>query len=109
MLASLDRLAALPAATRVCCTHEYTLSNLKFALEIEPDNAALRQYHARCLELRARGLPTLPAALGLELQINPFLRSRVPAVIAAAQRHDATLTNQSGAFACLRQWKNGYQ
>jgi hydroxyacylglutathione hydrolase len=109
MLASLDRLAALPAATRVCCTHEYTLSNLKFALEIEPHNTELQRYQAHCLDLRARGLPTLPTQIGLELQINPFLRSRVPDVIAAARRHDATLTEQSGAFACLRQWKNGYQ
>ena len=109
MLTSLDRLAALPAMTRVCCTHEYTLSNLKFALEIEPHNPELQRYHAHCLDLRTRGLPTLPTQIGLELKINPFLRSRVPEVIAAARRHDATVTEQSGAFACLRQWKNGYQ
>ena len=55
MLASLDQLAALPGDTRVCCTHEYTLSNLKFALEIEPDNADLAAYNALCESLRAQG------------------------------------------------------
>lgn len=109
MLASLDRLAALPATCRVCCTHEYTLSNLKFALEIEPENQALREYQAQCASLRAQGLPTLPSNIGRELQINPFLRSRVPAVIDAARRHDPELTDSAGVFACLRQWKNVYQ
>jgi hydroxyacylglutathione hydrolase len=109
MLASLDSLAALPDNTRVCCTHEYTLSNLKFALEVDPSNAALVQYNALCLALRAEGLPTLPSNIALERAINPFLRSRNAAVIASANRHDATMTQHSGAFATLRQWKNVYR
>jgi hydroxyacylglutathione hydrolase len=109
MLASLDSLAALPDNTRVCCTHEYTLSNLKFALEVEPSNAALVQYNAQCLALRAEGLPTLPSNIALERAINPFLRSRNADVIASANRHDAAMTRQSGAFATLRQWKNVYR
>src|SRR6476661_10063772 len=67
MLASLDALAALPGDTRVCCAHEYTLSNLRFARAVEPANEALRDYQARCEQLRARGEPTLPASLGDEL------------------------------------------
>jgi hydroxyacylglutathione hydrolase len=109
MLASLDSLAQLPDNTRVCCTHEYTLSNLKFALAVEPDNAALQQYHSECQRLRAQGLPTLPSSVGLERQINPFLRSHVPAVMAAAVAHDAALCHSQGAFATLRQWKNDYR
>lgn len=109
MLHSLERLAALPVTTRICCTHEYTLGNLKFALEVEPHNSALQQHQRHCLKLRAQGLPTLPTQLGLELQINPFLRSGIPDVVEAARRHDATLTEKSGVFACLRQWKNVYQ
>lgn len=109
MLASLDELAALPGDTRVCCTHEYTLSNLKFALEIEPGNADLIAYTAQCQALRAQGQPTLPSSILQELKINPFLRSRHSAVIASARRFDATSVEQSGAFATLRQWKNQYR
>jgi hydroxyacylglutathione hydrolase len=109
MLASLDSLTALPDTTRVCCTHEYTLSNLKFACTVEPDNPALQQYLASCQQLRAEGLPTLPSTIARERQINPFLRSRLPAVIAAAAAHDAAMTRNAGAFATLRQWKNDYR
>lgn len=108
MLASLESLAALPGNTRLCCTHEYTLSNLKFALEVEPGNAALVAYNVRCQELRARGLPTLPSSIALERDINPFLRSRQPEVLASANRFDAAMTAQAGAFATLRHWKNSY-
>ena len=109
MLASLDSLAALPDNTRVCCTHEYTLSNLKFACAVEPDNADLQQYLAQCQALRARNLPTLPSNMALERQINPFLRSRLPKVMAAAAAHDASMAMRDGAFATLRQWKNDYR
>ena len=108
MLASLESLAALPGNTRVCCTHEYTLSNLKFALAVEPGNAALVAYHGRCQELRAKGQPTLPSSIALERDINPFLRSQQPEVLASANRFDAGMTAQSGAFATLRHWKNSF-
>jgi hydroxyacylglutathione hydrolase len=109
MLDSLDRLAALPPDTVVCCTHEYTLSNLKFALEVDAGNADLQAYNLQCQTLRAQGLPTLPSSIGLERKINPFLRSREAALIASARRFDATAVEQSGAFATLRQWKNQYR
>ncbi len=109
MLASLDSLAVLPDATRVCCTHEYTLSNLAFACAVEPDNTDLQAYRLRCEQLRAQGLPTLPSHMALERQINPFLRSRLPALVAAATAHDAVMTHNTGAFATLRQWKNNYR
>jgi hydroxyacylglutathione hydrolase len=109
MLASLDSLAALPDNTRVCCTHEYTLGNLKFALAVEPGNTDLQQYEVHCQALRAQGMPTLPSRMVLERQINPFLRSRQPTVMAAAQAHDAAQTHSMGAFATLRQWKNDYR
>ena len=109
MLASLESLAALPDDTRVCCTHEYTLSNLLFALAVEPGNTNLQQYLAHCQALRAQGLPTLPSHIALERKINPFLRSRLPAVMAAANAHDPDMTDSAGAFATLRQWKNDYR
>ena len=110
MLASLDKLAALPADTRVCCTHEYTLSNLKFARAVEPDNAELIDYAARCESLRAQGLPTLPSSIGQERRINPFLRSREQSVARAARKHAAaSATDAVAVFATLRQWKNEFK
>jgi hydroxyacylglutathione hydrolase len=109
MLHSLEQLAALPGNTRVCCTHEYTLSNLKFALEVEPGNTDLQAYATHCKTLRSQGLPTLPSTVTMERKINPFLRSSEPSVIAAARAHDAASVEQFGAFATLRQWKNNYR
>jgi hydroxyacylglutathione hydrolase len=111
MLASLDALAALPGETRVCCAHEYTLANLRFAHAVEPGNAALARYTAQCEALRERGEPTLPSQLATERQINPFLRSREAAVLQAVRAH-AGLSPHSGeaeVFAALRQWKNDFR
>ncbi|MDM1770283.1 MULTISPECIES: hydroxyacylglutathione hydrolase [Acinetobacter] len=74
MYHSLNRLAALPARTKVYCTHEYTLSNAKFALHVEPDNLALQQRYQQVEDLRLLNQPTLPSTIELELQTNPFLR-----------------------------------
>ncbi|PUE06958.1 hydroxyacylglutathione hydrolase [Limnohabitans sp. T6-5] len=109
MLDSLDRLATLPGDTRVCCAHEYTLSNLKFALAVDPDNTALQTYTRVCQALREQGLPTLPVALSTELAINPFLRSRSPSVVAALKDHDAQAVDDISTFAALRAWKNDFR
>ena len=110
MLASLDKLAALPGNTRVCCTHEYTLSNLKFARAVEPGNADLLHYTRHCEELRARQAPTLPSSMAQELAINPFLRTRVPAVKQAAGAFNgASPDDEVAVFAAIRQWKNEYK
>lgn len=109
MLASLDKLAALPGNTRVCCTHEYTLANLRFAVAVEPDNAALTAYQAHCQQLRAQGQPTLPSSIRQEIQINPFLRTRQASVLAAVHRFDASAHDETTVFAALRQWKNQFK
>ncbi len=110
MLDSLTRLAALPAATRVCCTHEYTLSNLKFAQAIEPDNSDLAAYTQRCQEQRALNFPTLPSSIGLEQRINPFLRTAEAAVVRSARAHEpATNADPVSVFATLRTWKNNFK
>ncbi len=110
MLNSLDSLAALPGNTRVCCTHEYTLSNLRFARAVEPDNRALAQYEQHCIALRANGQFTLPSSIALELQINPFLRSRLNSIKQAVSEfnpHISTaLADEVTCFAALREWKN---
>jgi hydroxyacylglutathione hydrolase len=110
MLHSLDKLAALPGETRVCCTHEYTLSNLKFARAVEPGNAELIHYTGRCEALRRQDLPTLPSTVALEKQVNPFLRTRLPGVVQAARAHDAaTPEDEAAIFAAIRQWKNEFR
>lgn len=108
MLDSLDRLAALPGETRVCCAHEYTLSNLKFALAVEPENRDLQSYAKTCARLREHNLATLPALLSTERAINPFLRSRSPAVSLAVQQRDARALDDVSRFAALRTWKNEF-
>ncbi|MEY4564154.1 MAG: hypothetical protein RLZZ618_3431 [Pseudomonadota bacterium] len=109
MFHSLQRLAALPGNTRVCCAHEYTLSNLKFARAVEPHNTDLQDYTAHCESLRARHQPTLPSHIGQELRINPFLRCGEPAVVQAALSQGAASDNAADVLAALRQWKNNFQ
>lgn len=110
MLASLDALAALPGATRVCCAHEYTLSNLRFARAVEPGNAALAAYQQQCEALRASGQPTLPSTIAQERQVNPFLRTRELAVRQAARAHSgADIGDEVAVFAAVRQWKNEFR
>ena len=113
MHASLQSLAALPPETRVCCAHEYTLSNLRFAREVDPANTTLADYAAWCEVERAAGRPTLPARMGTEVRINPFLRCTEPALRDAARRHAPTqLPTAPGpvdVFATLREWKNGFR
>jgi len=107
MLNSLNKLKALPLETLVCCAHEYTLSNLRWAVQVEPDNIALRTRLQDVQALRAQNLPTLPSTMGLELETNPFLRTLQEPVVQAAARHAGRELDSSVAvFAALREWKN---
>ena len=106
---SLQALADLPDDTRVCCAHEYTLSNLKFAHAVEPDSAELKAYTRWCEQQRAAGLSTLPSRIATERAVNPFLRCGVATVIDAARRHGATSHDPVEVFTTLRQWKNEFQ
>jgi len=109
MVTSLSKLARLPDATRVYCGHEYTLSNLRFARAVEPDNAPLAQRQRECEQLRARGEPTVPSTLALEKATNPFLRCEQASVRAAAERHSRGAGSDPVAtFAALRAWKNAF-
>lgn len=74
MWSSLSKLAALPPDTRVYCGHEYTLSNGKFAVTLEPNNQALKKRMTEVERLRAEGKATIPSTIGLERETNPFLR-----------------------------------
>ena len=105
---SLSKLAALPGETRVCCAHEYTLSNLRFARTVEPHNEALAEYEVRCKARRAEGAWTLPSTIATERAVNPFLRAREPEVVASALAHGAASAAATEVFAALREWKNTF-
>ncbi|MBT0568762.1 hydroxyacylglutathione hydrolase [Curvibacter sp. CHRR-16] len=106
---SLERLAALPAATRVYPAHEYTLSNLRFAQAVEPGNPDIMAHQQDCQTLRALEKPTLPTSIAQEKRINPFLRWQQPHIVQALRQYDADYVTQHGAFATLRHWKNQFQ
>lgn len=103
MHASLRKLAALPGETRIYCGHEYTLSNGRFALTIEPDNPALQKRMAEVEALRKAGKPTLPTTIARELETNPFLRSHVAAI---QQRLGMSGAPDWQVFAEMRERKN---
>ncbi len=96
---------ALPDATRVYCGHEYTLSNGRFALSLEPNNATLAQRVRDVEALRAKGAPTIPSTIGLEKQTNPFLRPD-----SAEIRHSLGLIHASDVdvFAETRKRKDNF-
>lgn len=105
--ASLQALAALPDATQVCCAHEYTQSNLRFAAAVEPGNPAVAQRVQEVSRLRLEGLPTLPVQLGEERHYNPFLRCTAPEVVAAVSAHlGGALAPGEATLAALRAWKD---
>jgi hydroxyacylglutathione hydrolase len=110
MLASLDRLAALPGETRVCCGHEYTLSNAAFARVVEPDNPALLRRIEEAQAMRNAGQPSLPSTIAVERETNPFLRVDAPGVRAAVESQAGQAGNDRVAtFAALRRWKDGFR
>lgn len=108
MQASLDRIAELPPETRVFCAHEYTLSNCDFARAVEPANAELARRASEVEACRAAGRITIPSTLGEELAVNPFLRTRVPSVVTAAQKRDPGAAPGASTFAIIRAWKDGF-
>jgi hydroxyacylglutathione hydrolase len=107
MLASLDRLSALPEDILVCCGHEYTLANGRFARTVEPTNAALAARLHEAEQLRAQGLATVPVSLASELATNPFLRVDSATVSSWCERHDGG-GDRVARFASLRHAKNTF-
>ncbi len=110
LFTSLNRLRALPEETAIYCAHEYTAANLRFAAVIEPDNADIRHHQDVVRELRVRHLPTLPSTLGLELRINPFLRTHLPSVRLVAEQHAGRkLETALEVFTVIRRWKDDFR
>lgn len=110
MVASLTKLQTLPDATQIFCAHEYTIANLRFAIEVEPNNSELTTRLQHEQAKRAQGRPTVPSTIGLEKATNPFLRFCEPGI---ADRLVATghISDREpiAVFAALRQWKNSYR
>lgn len=107
LAASLKRIAGLPSETMIYCAHEYTLANLGFAAWVEPESQAIKQRLLMEAAKREAGEPTVPSLLSVELATNPFLRTEVPAVIAAAERYAGhALNDHTAVFTALRRWKD---
>jgi hydroxyacylglutathione hydrolase len=110
MLASLDRLAALPDATRVCCTHEYTLANGAFASVVDGDNPALSERIAQARSLRASNHPTVPSTMAQERATNPFLRCDSSAIRASVASHlGQPPADRVETYTALRRWKDTFR
>lgn len=108
MLDSLDRLAALPGDTLVCCGHEYTLANGRFAIAVEPSNRARDERLDEASRQRALGQPSLPSTIASERECNPFLRVDTPAIRQSLAARGGYPASRTEAFAALRYWKDGF-
>ncbi|RPG51103.1 MAG: hydroxyacylglutathione hydrolase [Gammaproteobacteria bacterium TMED104] len=105
---SLEKLMSLPSKTEIYCAHEYTLSNLQFALMAEPDNIDLKEYELNSKNKREKNIPTIPTTLGQELQINPFLRVAETSLREAIsdKLDHSNMTSNAEVFGFLRSWKD---
>lgn len=108
MYHSIQTLAALPEDTRIYCGHEYTASNVRFALTVEPNNPDLLRYQQEVQHIRELGLPTIPSTIGHEQKINPFVRINSPAVQQVAAGMGADLHNAVAVFEAIRKKKDQF-
>ena len=109
MFQSLAKLTALPCDTKVYCTHEYTLANIKFALAVEPMNSVLLEYEIWAKQQRQQQLSTLPSSIAKEIAINPFLRCDFPPVKSAVEAFwQKSFSSDESVFAGLRRWKDQF-
>ena len=110
LFTSLQRLSQLPGSTLVCCGHEYSQANARFATAVDSQNLALLQRCEQIHALRHCGKATVPVRLDEELATNPFLRCHTPAVQASVMRHfSQTEANERAIFTSLRRWKDQFR
>ena len=105
MWSSLLKLRALPPETRVFCAHEYTESNCRFAVTVDPDNADLARRAAEVKAARTAGRPTVPSTLGLERRCNPFLRADETSLM---QRFATAGNEPAAVFGAIRAAKDSF-
>lgn len=109
LLDSLDRLADLPDSTLVCCTHEYTLSNARFAEAVEPINPRRAKYVSDITAQLAQGKPSLPSQIKIEKDCNPFLRTAFPAQLSGLAQHLGFMPETRVArLQAMRMWKDQF-
>jgi hydroxyacylglutathione hydrolase len=109
MYQSLQKLSQLPDDTLIYCTHEYTLSNIRFAKIVDPENSKLAELAITAQELRNQNLPTIPTTLALEKAVNPFLRCDQQQIVNNVQNHfSKLLPDPLSVFTVLREWKNNF-
>ncbi|KAH1224680.1 putative hydroxyacylglutathione hydrolase 2, chloroplastic [Glycine max] len=106
MLSSLKRIMSLPDDTSIYCGHEYTSSNSKFALSIEPENKELQSYAAHVANLRNKGLPTIPTTVKVEKACNPFLRTWSMEI--RQKLNIATTADDAEALGVIQQAKDNF-
>ena len=105
---SILKLKSLPSNTKIYSGHEYTQSNLKFAMEVEPLNQKLISRYNDVQDLLNKGIPTLPTTLELELEVNPFLRCQAREVQNSVVKQFNTSNHENEIFKALRQWKYNF-
>jgi hydroxyacylglutathione hydrolase len=110
MWRSMRLLRALPTDTLVHCGHEYTASNLQFALHLEPDNEAVRARLDQVRDQVSRGEATVPSPLSVELETNPFMRADDPLLLESIrQHHSRSLSPGVETFAFVRALKDNFR
>jgi hydroxyacylglutathione hydrolase len=106
----LDRLAELPDETLLCCTHEYTLSNARFAAAAEPNNPDRDRLLEDIQARRLHGRPSLPSRIGIEKACNPFLRTDFPESLSGLKQHLGFMpVTRLARFTALRAWKDQFR
>ena len=109
MLFSMNRYKELPSSTLVYCGHEYTESNLKFAMAVEPDNQDILESIKQVQEARSMNKPSLPSQIDTEFKINPFMRCRELTVIEAAENFSKRKLNSTAeVLGEIRNWKDSF-
>ncbi|MEK9649319.1 MAG: hydroxyacylglutathione hydrolase [Gammaproteobacteria bacterium] len=109
MYESLMKIRSLPKTALVYPAHEYTLSNLRFALAAESNNLDLHMHEKKCKELQSKNIPTLPSSIEQELLINPFLRVESKEIKDTLARiHGISCSSPIDVFRELRQWKDSF-
>lgn len=109
MYESLSKFTSLPINTKVYCTHEYTESNLKFALAVEPNNTDIKEKFSEVVRLRSQDKETLPSTIGEELKVNPFMRCNELDVKKAAENFsNQKLSEPHEILGSIRNWKDNF-
>ena len=109
MMSSLNKLTQLPTNTYIYCAHEYTQSNLQFAMEVEPSNTVIQQRADAVATLRQEGKPSLPSSLAIETATNPFLRCDNQELRQHVEQHaQKQLLTPLEVFTELRRWKDNF-